>query len=88
MSVVAGYHEAYRAVIRASQNGATPEDIVDAIEQGMGDRSAKSRRSVFSRVRRLGFLEPKDGLVFFVPSGSCGQMWTAGWPSDGPRCRH
>lgn len=66
---VAGYHEAFRAVIRAAQGGASTDDIVESLEQDLEDRSPKSRRSVFNSVRRFGFLVHRDGLWYASETG-------------------
>lgn len=61
---VGGYHEAFRATIRAAQNGASDDDIIATLEQDMSGRSERSRRSLFNRVRRMGFLTARDGLWY------------------------
>lgn len=61
---VSGYHEAFRATIRAAQNGASDDDIIATLEQDMQSRSEKARRSLFNRVRRMGFLSARDGLWY------------------------
>jgi len=61
---VTGYHEAFRATILAAQNGATAEDIVASLAEDLEGRSAKSRRELFNRVRRLGFLTGRGQLWF------------------------
>ena len=65
LTAVSGYIEAYRLVIRAAQNGATPEDIVDTMISDLGfSQSPSSCRSIFNSVRRIGFLERKDGAWY------------------------
>ena len=60
LDVVSGYVEAYRLVISAAKNGATPEDIVDTMRSYLGfEQSPPSRRSISNNVRRVGFLEHK-----------------------------
>ncbi len=60
LAVVSGYVEAYRLVISAAKNGATPEDIVDRMRSDLGfEQSPPSCRSIFNNVRRVGFLEHK-----------------------------
>jgi 5-methylcytosine-specific restriction enzyme B len=69
ISAVSGHHEAFRATIRAAQNGASDDDIISTLEQDMPGRSEKSRRSLFNRVRRMGFLTSRGGLWYPAEEG-------------------
>ncbi len=62
ISAIGGYVETYRAVVRAAEGGASPEDIAATLEADTEGLSLKTCRSLFNRVRRFGFLENRDGL--------------------------
>ncbi|MGA2402493.1 MAG: ATP-binding protein [Syntrophobacteraceae bacterium] len=64
LAAIKGYTEAYREVVNAARGGGTPEDIVESMQTCPVFEGYKpvSCRSVFSSVRRLGFIENKDGL--------------------------
>lgn len=65
ITAVSGYIDAYRLVISAGINGATPEDIVDTMISDLGfTQSPKSCRSIFNSVRRIGLLEHRGGAWY------------------------
>jgi hypothetical protein len=66
ISSISSYIDGFRAVVGAARGGATPEDIVQTMQADLGFEgyAAKSCRMVFNRVRRLGFLEHRDGLWY------------------------
>ncbi len=64
IGAIAGYVETYRAVVRAAEGGATPDDIASTLEADTEGLSLKTCRMVFNRVRRFGFLENRDGLWY------------------------
>ena len=66
ISAISGYTETLRAVVAASRGGATPDDIVQTMQSDLGfeKHSPASCRQVFSRVRRLEFLENRNGLWY------------------------
>ncbi len=65
LTAVSGYIEAYRLVISAAENGATPEDIVNTMISDLGfSQSPSSCRSIFSNVRRIGLLEHRGGIWY------------------------
>jgi len=64
IGAIGGYVETYRAVVRAAEGGATPDDIASTLEADTEGLSLRSCRSLFNRVRRFGFLENRDGLWF------------------------
>jgi 5-methylcytosine-specific restriction enzyme B len=62
LAAVAGYADAYRAVVGAARGGASPDDIAAVLGTQPPSRSPGSCRSLFNKVRLLGFLEHRDGL--------------------------
>ncbi len=62
LAAMSGYVETFRAAIQAAQNGASPEDIATSLQGEIDGASEKYGRVLFNRVRRLGFLENRDGL--------------------------
>lgn len=64
LPAIGGYLETWRAVVSASRNGASPEDIVTTLRTayGLSNLSEKSCRGLFNDLRNNGFLEFKDGL--------------------------
>ncbi len=66
IAAIAGYIDAYRAVVQAAAGGATPEDIVETMRSDLGFEKfgPKYCRTAFNRVRRLGFLTHREGLWY------------------------
>jgi hypothetical protein len=70
ITAVSGYIDAYRSVISAAENGATPEDIVDTMISDLGfTQSPSSCRSIFNSVRRIGLLEHRGGAWYPSEAG-------------------
>jgi 5-methylcytosine-specific restriction protein B len=64
IAAIKGYKEGYREVVNAARGGGTPEDIVESMQTCPVFEGYKpnSCRNVFNSVRRMGFIENKDGL--------------------------
>lgn len=65
-----GYGETYRTVVLAAAGGASVDDIVSALEELPEFESArKTLRQIVGRVRRLGFLETRGGVLWPTEDG-------------------
>lgn len=75
LTAVKGYQEAFRAVVMATEEGATRDEIVETMQSDMGfdKHKAKYCRTIVSRVRRHGFLEHR-GDGFWYPSARGEQL--------------
>jgi hypothetical protein len=66
-----GYVDTYRAVAQAALPGIAREDLVGELKSGGGfdDVAPASLRSLIIRIKGLGFLEERDGLLYTTKDG-------------------
>ncbi|MCB9520306.1 MAG: ATP-binding protein [Myxococcales bacterium] len=68
---VSGYVETYRSAVRATYGGASREEVAEALAElpELDGTGARSLRNIVDRVRRLGFLENRGGILWPTEDG-------------------